>query len=96
MKAFVIFYVEEVSDPAQLDKYKQAAHPTLSAAGGRVVAAYGQKEVVEGDDLVGVVMVEFPSYEQASKWYHSEAYSEAKKLRTVASRAHAVIVEARE
>jgi uncharacterized protein (DUF1330 family) len=96
MKAFVIFYVEEISDPQQLDEYKKAAHPTLAAAGGRVVVAYGQKEVVEGNDLVGVVMVEFPSYDLAQKWYHSAAYTEVKKLRAMASRTHAVIVEARE
>lgn len=96
MKAFVCFYVEEVSDPAKLDQYKRAAHPTLAAAGGRVVAAYGRKEVVEGSDLVGVVLIEFASYEQAQAWYHSEVYTEAKKIREFAARTHAVIFEARE
>jgi uncharacterized protein (DUF1330 family) len=95
MTGYVIFYVEEISDAAQLKKYQQVAHPTLSAAGGAVKVAYGRQEVVEGAPLTGVVMIEFGSFEDARKWYHSDAYQEAAKLRAFAARTHAVIVEGR-
>ena len=95
MNTYVIFYVEEISDAEQLDKYKKAAHPTLSAAGGKVVAAYGRQEVVEGESLAGVVMIKFDNYEAACEWYHSAAYQEAKELRKFAARTHAVIIEGR-
>lgn len=95
MKGYVIFYVEEISDPDQLKKYQQAAHPTLRAAGGKVIAAYGRQEIVEGEQLTGVVMIEFDTYAAAQSWYHSVAYQEAKELRKFAARTHSVIVEAR-
>ena len=95
MNGYVIFYVEEISDPDQLEKYKQAAHPTLKAAGGKVVAAYGRQEVVEGESLAGVVMIKFDNYENARDWYRSAAYQEAKELRKFAARTHAIIIEGR-
>jgi uncharacterized protein (DUF1330 family) len=93
MTAYVIFFVEEISDPGQLEQYKQAAHPTLQRAGGMVTIAYGRQEVLEGPPLAGVVMVEFPSFEAARDWYHSAAYQEVARLRTLAATAHAVIVQ---
>jgi uncharacterized protein (DUF1330 family) len=95
MGARVIFFVEDISDPEQLDKYKSAAHPTITAAGGKVTIAYGRQEVVEGAPLKGVVEIDFPTYEAAQSWYHSESYGAAKKLRQGAARTHAVIVETR-
>ncbi len=93
MAARVIFFVEDISDPDQLNVYKKAAHPNLLAAGGKVTIAYGRHEVVEGDPLKGVVMIEFPTFEEAREWYHSSAYKEIAALRKHASRTHAVIVE---
>ena len=93
MTAYVIFFVEEISDAGQLERYKQAAHPTLRSAGGSVAIAYGRQEVLEGPPLAGVVMVEFPSFEAAQQWYHSAEYQKAAELRLLATRARAVIVE---
>ncbi|MFO1426016.1 MAG: DUF1330 domain-containing protein [Steroidobacteraceae bacterium] len=95
MKGYVIFYVEQILDPAQLKAYQQAAHPTLVPHGGRVIIGYGRQEPVEGDPVVGVVTVEFPSYESARAWYHSGGYQSAKALRADAARCRAVIVEGR-
>ena len=95
MKGYVIFYVSEISDPDQLKLYQKAAHPTLAAAGGKVISGYGRTEVTEGDPLVGVVMIEFAGYDQAAAWYHSEGYKEAKALRSGAATCHAVIIEGR-
>ena len=93
MTAYVIFFVEEISDAGQLDQYKQAAHPTLKHAGGSVVIAYGRQELLEGPPLAGVVMVEFPTFEAAQDWYHSAEYQKAAELRMLAARSRAVIVE---
>jgi uncharacterized protein (DUF1330 family) len=93
MSAYVIFEVLEISDPGQLDAYKKAAHPTVRAAGGKVVIAYGRQEVVEGHPLTGVVMIEFPDFDRAQAWYHSSTYQEAATLRKFAAKVHAVIVE---
>jgi uncharacterized protein (DUF1330 family) len=96
MPAYVIFYVEKINDLAGLKAYQKAAHPTLSAAGGRVIVGYGQQEWVEGPPLAGVVIVEFPTFEAASAWYHSPGYTQAAKLRkSGAAECHAVIVQGR-
>ena len=93
MTAYVIFFVEEISDASRLEQYKQAAHPTLKRAGGSVAIAYGRQEVLEGAPLAGVVMVQFPTFEAAQNWYHSAEYQKAAELRTLAARSRAVIVE---
>ncbi len=93
MTAYVIFFVDEILDAAQLERYKQAAHPTLQHTGGSITIAYGRQQVLEGPPLAGVVMVEFPSFEAAHDWYHSAEYQKAAALRTLATRARAVIVE---
>jgi len=89
----VIFYVGSITDPAALERYKRAALPTLREAGGKVTIAYGRHEVLEGAPLAGIVMVEFPTYEAARAWYHSDAYRAASALRKAAATAHAVLVE---
>jgi len=93
MPAYVIFNAESIEDPEPLAEYKQAALPTVIAAGGKVSVAYGRQEVVEGPPLVGVVMIEFPTYEQATTCYHSDAYRQARALREGATTLRAVIVE---
>ncbi len=95
MTGYVIFFVEDISDPDQLKAYQKAAHPILAAAGGKVTIGYGEQEVVEGAPLKGVVMVEFPTYDAARDWYHSPAYQKVSAIRKPAARTHAVIVEGR-
>ena len=40
----------------------------------KVLVAYGQHEVLEGDPVEGVVIAEFPTFEAAKAWYDSPAY----------------------
>jgi uncharacterized protein (DUF1330 family) len=93
MPAYVIFYVEAISDPQLLERYKATARPVLQEAGGKVMVAYGRHEVLEGAPLAGVVVVEFPTFDAARTWYHSAAYSAASAMRKSAAKAHAVLVE---
>lgn len=39
-----------------------------------VLSAYGRLEVFEGPSPEGAVLVSFPTFEQATAWYHSDAY----------------------
>jgi len=95
MTGHVVFWVDDVKDPAALEEYKRAAHPTIRTAGGKVSVAYGRSEVVEGASMLGIVVVDFPTYEAAVSWYHSEAYQNAKALRRDAATVRAAIVESR-
>jgi uncharacterized protein (DUF1330 family) len=40
-----------------------------------------------------VVVLEFPSLEQARRWYESEEYREPKAIRIAASKTNAILVE---
>ena len=93
MPAYAIFHVDEIIDRERLKAYQQAAHPTVAEFGGKVIAAYGRQEIVEGPPLVGIVTIEFPSYEIAQAWYHSPGYSNAKRLREGAVSCRAAIVD---
>ncbi len=95
MSAYVIFFVDEISDEDRLATYRAAAHPTVRESGGRVIVGYDKHEVVEGDPMVGVVMIEFPTYEAAQAWYHSPRYTEAAAIRKSGSKCRAVIVNGR-
>jgi uncharacterized protein (DUF1330 family) len=96
MKSYAIFYVEGITDQERLKAYQIAAHPSVRAFGGKIIAAYGQQEVVEGPAIRGVVLIQFPDYQSASGWYHSPEYQAAKDIRRGAVDCHTVIFEGRE
>jgi uncharacterized protein (DUF1330 family) len=93
MPAFVI--VETiVSDPEQYERYKEAALPTVKSYGGRYVVRGGELSVFEGDwSPSRLVVLEFPDLETAKRWYASEEYGEARKLREGAATLNMVAVD---
>lgn len=94
MSAYCLFDNIEVTDPAKLEEYKKRAEPLVERYGGRYVVGGGKVEVVEGDwRPVFPVMIEFPSLEQAHRWYDSDEYRELKALRLSAVKSSAVFIE---
>ena len=93
MPAYVIVETN-VSDPEQYERYKEAAPPSIAAYGGRYLVRSGELAVFEGDwDPVRIVVLEFPDLETAKRWYASEEYGEARKLREGAAKLNMVAVE---
>jgi uncharacterized protein (DUF1330 family) len=74
MTAYVIFIREETRDQAELDIYSEKVRAVLEGLPVTVLSAYGRMEVFEGKAPEGVVIVSFPTFQQATEWYHSEAY----------------------
>jgi len=67
--------------------------PTLAAYGGRFVVRGGATETLEGDwSPQRLVIVEFPSVEQAKAWWASSEYAEAKALRQATARTQMLVV----
>lgn len=93
MSAYVIVYLESVSDSSKMDEYRRLGVPTLQKAGAKVRVRNGKFEVPEGDKPQAVVMLEFPSLDEAKAWYHSPDYQEALKLRQAGSCCRVVMVE---
>lgn len=93
MAAYAIFIRERARVPSALEAYNQKAGPSLDGHPAKVLAAYGGHEVLEGADLQGCVILEFPTVEAAKKWYDSPAYREARELRFKAADYRAFIVQ---
>lgn len=74
--------------------YSKVARPTIQSAGGKVVIADREMQVIEGDWHGSLlVVVEFEDEQAFRAWYDSPAYQEALKLRDVASDSRAVLAK---
>ena len=92
-KGYVIGQVE-ITDVEADKKYPNKAQETVHRHGGRYMVRGGPFESVEGDGpLSRIVVLEFPSYDQAKEWYHSDDYQAVIGLRHAASYSHMFIVE---
>jgi uncharacterized protein (DUF1330 family) len=84
----------EVTDPAGFEEYRQLVPATIQQYGGRYVVRGGAVETLEGDwQPKRVVVLEFPSLEQARRWYNSEAYRAPKALRFKTAKSKLILVE---
>ena len=93
MKAYVIGEID-VTDPKLYDDYRKQVLATIEKFGGRFVVRGGKLEPLEGGwTPKRMVVVEFPSMEQAQKWYRSPEYAPLITLRQKASRGKLVLVE---
>lgn len=93
MSAYVIAQVE-VTDPAKYEDYKALAPLAIDKYGGRYLARGGETVVLEGQAGAGrVVVLEFPSIEQAKAFYDSPEYRKARDARAGAANMRLVAVE---
>jgi uncharacterized protein (DUF1330 family) len=72
-KGYVIFD-EKINDQAAYDAYVAKAVPTVMQSGGKAIVFQNGPEVVEGKLGSTIVILEFPSVEQAREWYNSPDY----------------------
>jgi uncharacterized protein (DUF1330 family) len=93
MSAYIVFTRESTRDDAELETYSQQVGPTLAGHPVSVLAAYGRQEVLEGPNVEGVVILEFPTFEEAKVWYDSPAYRKVREHRFRGADYRAVIVE---
>ena len=93
MPAYVIVETN-ISDQEQYERYRDAAPASIAAHGGRYLVRGGELAVFEGEwNPTRVVVLEFPDLETAKRWYASEEYGEARKLRDGAAALNMVAVE---
>jgi uncharacterized protein (DUF1330 family) len=93
MPAYVIVDVE-VTDPDQYESYKKLTPDSLVAYGGKFIVRGGQVETLEGDWKTGrIVILEFPSYDSARRWYDSDDYIQARAVRKDAARARIIVAD---
>jgi uncharacterized protein (DUF1330 family) len=84
----------EVTDSAGFEEYRKQVPVTVEKYGGRFLVRSGQIQTLEGDwKPKRIVVTEFPSIEQARRWYDSEEYRALKALRARSARGSVVLVE---
>ena len=93
MAAYLIAEVE-ITDPKAYEEYRKIVPGTIAQYGGRYLVRGGSVETKEGGWTPSrVVVLEFPSMDQARKWYHSPEYAPALAIRTRAGKSKVILVE---
>lgn len=89
------FYIAEfeVTDPEGIKPYSAAVESTFTPFGGRYVVRGGKVVSLEGEPNKRVIMIGFPSMEQALAWYNSPTYRDLKPIRHNSARARVFIME---
>ncbi|MCM3628357.1 DUF1330 domain-containing protein [Paenibacillus glycanilyticus] len=77
MPAYVIFIREQTNDTEALKRYSSKAPAGLTGHPVKPLSMYETYEVIEGPEVEGAALLEFPSFEEAKAWYYSPAYQEA-------------------
>lgn len=81
MAAYLIFTRNKTTDAAELATYSGLAGATMAGHAVTPHVVYGPHEVLEGPDVEGVVVVSFPTKEEARAWYDSPGYTAARQHR---------------
>ncbi len=93
MAAYLIANVD-VKDAATFEDYRTQVPATIAKHGGRYLVRGGRVERLEGTwNPTRLVVLEFPSMEQARRWYDSEDDRGPKALRMKCTLTDAVFVE---
>ena len=93
MAAYVIAEID-ITDPKAYEEYRDKVPGVIARYGGKYIVRGGKTEPLEGGwSPKRVAMLEFPTMEQALKWYRSPEYAPLIKLRQKASRGKMILVE---
>ena len=91
--AYIIANVD-VTNAEQYEAYKKLSTIAMKAHGAEVCVRGGKVEVLEGDwNPSRVVMLKFPSMEQARAYYNSVEYEAARQAREGAAVMRMIVVE---
>jgi uncharacterized protein (DUF1330 family) len=93
MSAYIIAEVK-VHDAQLYEEYRSSVLSTLEKYGGRFLVRGGRTETLEGDwNPPRLVILEFPSMDDARAWWSSEEYAGPKALRQRSAVSQLVLAE---
>ena len=93
MAAIMVFIREKTLDQPELETYWAKIRATLEGRPIKILAVYGRHVTLEGPEVEGVVVAEFPTLEEARAWYDSPAYQEVAQHRFRGAIYRGLIVE---
>ena len=71
--------IVNVKNHDEYKKYTDIAGPALKTADARILSRGGKIINLEGKEMNRLVVIEFPSMENAESFYHSDEYKKALK-----------------
>jgi uncharacterized protein (DUF1330 family) len=74
MPAYIMFIREKMLDESRIEAYWSKSPPTLDGRPIKVLAPNRRHKTLEGLEIKGVVVAEFPSLEVARACYESPAH----------------------
>ena len=93
MAAYIVVEIS-IQDPATYERYKAMAPPSIALHGGKYLVRGGTTTPLEGVwKPERFVILEFPSADDARRWWNSPDYAEAKALRQSCADTDMLLVE---
>jgi uncharacterized protein (DUF1330 family) len=94
MPAYVLFIRETgIRDQSEMDIYRSMTREMPPQPKLTPLVAYGAMQALEGESPDGVVLLQFPTVEDAKAWYNSPAYQAAAAHRKKGADYRAFIVQ---
>ena len=93
MSTYAVAHLRDVIMGPDIVAYLERIDATLEPFGGRFLVHGGHVELLEGNRLGDLIIIEFPDREQAHKWYTSPAYQAILPLRANNSEGDVVLID---
>ncbi len=82
-----------VTDPVQYEEYKKFSSIAMQKYGAEVLVRGGKTELMEGNLHSRVIILKFPSFDDAVTFHHSAEYQLAKSKRDGAAQMNMILAE---
>jgi uncharacterized protein (DUF1330 family) len=86
MSAYVVMLREKTTNAEELKTYTGLARASFAGHAVTPIVRYGSFEMLEGDPIEGVAIIQFPTLAEAKAWYNSPASQKAAAHRWDGSR----------
>jgi uncharacterized protein (DUF1330 family) len=93
MTTYAVFIRDETTNPAELEVYGSKAQAAGDGHPLTPLAAYGAFEVLEGPQIEGAVILQFPTMDDAKRWYNSPLYQDALQHRLAGAKYRVFFIE---
>ena len=80
MNGYIVCVYESVKDDNALKNYALKAGEAVEKYGGKFLVRGGKKIATEGNEFIRTAVIEFPSFDQAKKFFYSSEYQTAHDL----------------
>ena len=93
MASYLIAQINITNEEKYME-YVKMTSPLVKKHGGKFLIRGGKFEKVLGRwDYARTVVIEFPDYEDLTKWYNSDEYQPIKKIREDNSEGNVILIE---